>query len=101
MAILFIQDANLPHLERATVMKKRIRFSVMIVLLVSVSIANAQNVPDPRISDLVQAGKVRIGLFSTQYTKDSATGELSGVRVDIARALAAHIGAQAVLVEEK
>lgn len=82
-------------------MKKYIWVCVMIVLLVSVSIANTQNVPDPRVSDLVQAGKVRIGLFSTQYTKDPATGDLSGVRVDIARALAAHIGAQAVLVEEK
>ena len=80
-------------------MKKRIRISVMIVFLVAVSIANAQNIPDPRVSDLIQAGKVRIGLFSTQYTKDPATGDLSGVRVDIAMALAAHIGAHAVLVE--
>ena len=82
-------------------MNKRTLVSMMIVLLVSTAIANAQNVPDPRIADLVQAGKVRIGLFSTQYTKDPLTGELSSVRVDIARALAAHIGVQAVLLEHK
>jgi polar amino acid transport system substrate-binding protein len=82
-------------------MKKHTRVSMMIVLLVSTAIANAQNVPDPRVADLVPAGKVRIGLFSTQYTKDPVTGELSSVRVDIARALAAHIGVQAVLLEHQ
>jgi polar amino acid transport system substrate-binding protein len=42
-----------------------------------------------------------VGLFSTQYTKDPATGELKSVRVDIARALAARIGVQAVLLEHR
>ena len=74
---------------------------MMIVLLVSITVTRAQNVLDPRVADLVQAGKVRIGLFSTQYTKNPTTGELSGVRVDIARGLAAHTGVQAVLLEHR
>jgi polar amino acid transport system substrate-binding protein len=70
-------------------------------LLVSAAIAGAQQLPDPRVADLLQAGKVRIGLFASQYTKDPATGELKSVRVDIARALAARIGVQAVLLEHR
>src|SRR4029079_7708579 len=67
-------------------------------LIASSGIAGAQS-SDPRVADLVQAGKIRVGLFSTQYTKDPATGELKSVRVDIARALAARIGVTAVLIE--
>ena len=63
------------------------------------TIANAQQVPDPRVADLVKAGKVRVGLFPPQYIKDSATGELKSVWVEIARALAARIGVQVVLLE--
>ncbi len=74
---------------------------IVSVLLSSIGTADAQQVPDPRVADLVQTGKVRVGLFSTQYTKDPATGELSGVRVEIARALAARIGVQAVLLEHR
>ena len=70
------------------------------VLLASSGTAGAQSY-DLRIADLVQAGKIRIGLFSTQYTKDPATGELRSVRVDIARALAERIGVQAVLIEHR
>ena len=47
----------------------------------------------------MRAGKVRIGLFSTQFSKDTATGELRGVRPDMARAFAARVGVQAVLLE--
>ena len=39
-------------------------------LLANIETADAQQAPDPRIADLVQAGKVRVGLFSTQYAKD-------------------------------
>jgi ABC-type amino acid transport substrate-binding protein len=63
-------------------------------LLANIAAADAQQASDPRVADLVQAGMVRVGLFSTQYTKDLAFGELRGVRVDIARALAAQIGVQ-------
>jgi len=83
-------------------MKKSIRVPLMMVaLLTCATMANAQQAPDPRVAELVQAGKVRVGLFSTQYTKDPVTGELRSVRVDIARALAARIGVQAVLLEHR
>ena len=68
-------------------------------LLIAVGTAEAQQPPDPRISALVQAGKVRVGLFSAQYIKDATTGELRGVRVEMARTLAARMGVQAVLLE--
>ncbi len=70
-------------------------------LLANIAAADAQQASDPRVADLVQAGMVRVGLFSTQYTKDPASGELRGVRVDIARALAAQIGVPAVLLEHR
>ncbi len=70
-----------------------------VVLLAVPRIAHAQQAPDPRVADLVRAGKVRIGLFSGQYTKDPVTGEVKGVWADVARALAARVGVQLVLVE--
>jgi polar amino acid transport system substrate-binding protein len=54
---------------------------------------------DPRVADLVRAGRIRVGLFAPQYTRDPATGELGGVWVDIARALAARLGVRLALVE--
>ncbi len=65
------------------------------------SAARAQQTSDPRVAGLIQAGKLRVGLFSTQFTKDAATGELKSVRVDIARALAARIGVPVVLLEHR
>jgi hypothetical protein len=67
------------------------------------SLAEAQQVPDPRVADLVQAGKIRLALFLPGYTK-SAIGELRGVgtgavAVEIARALAARLRVQVLLVE--
>ncbi len=52
---------------------------------------------DPRVADLVQAGKLRAALFLPQYVEDAVTGELHGrgtgvAGVEIARALAARIG---------
>ena len=76
-------------------------FLVVAALLTNIEVADAQQGPDPRMADLVQAGKIRVGLFSTQYTKDPITGELTGVRVEIARALAARIGVPAVLLEHR
>jgi polar amino acid transport system substrate-binding protein len=54
---------------------------------------------DPRVADLVKAGKMRVGLFPPQYVKDPATGELCGVLVEIARALGARIGVEVVIIE--
>jgi polar amino acid transport system substrate-binding protein len=57
--------------------------------------AEAQQSSDPRVSDLVQNGKLRVGLGLANRIsaiKDPATGELSGIASDLARALAARIG---------
>src|ERR1700730_16955168 len=63
-----------------------------------VSLAAAQ-VPDPRVADLVQAGKIRVGMHSIMYTKDSRTGELKAastgiILLDLARTLGAQIGVE-------
>jgi polar amino acid transport system substrate-binding protein len=52
---------------------------------------------DPRVADLVQAGKIRLGLFLPQYNKDAATGAIRGVgtgfvAAELVRALAARLG---------
>ena len=60
---------------------------------------------DPRIADVVQAGVIRLALFLPQYTKDAATGAVRGlgpgvVMLDIARELAARLGAKLLIVEQ-
>jgi polar amino acid transport system substrate-binding protein len=73
---------------------------VLIALFATANVGQAQqNASDPRVADLVQSGKIRVGLFPPQYTKDAATGELKGVWAEIARALAARLGVQLVLLE--
>jgi polar amino acid transport system substrate-binding protein len=67
-----------------------------------VSLAAAQ-VPDPRVADLVQAGKIRVGMHSIMYTKDPRTDELKAastgiILLDIARALGARIGVEVLPV---
>ena len=69
-------------------------------LLATIAAANAQQAADPRIADIVRAGKVRIGLHLPQFVKDEKTGEIRGngtgtVIVPIARALAARMGVEA------
>ena len=55
---------------------------------------------DPRIADVVRAGNVRIALFpSFFYRKNPETGELQGVGIELARALAARLGVAAALRE--
>lgn len=81
-------------------MKRRLwRLVATLALFTPPTFAHAQQAPDPRVADLVEAGRVRIVLFPPQYTKDHATGEPKGVMADVARALAAHIGVQLVLIE--
>ena len=57
--------------------------------------------PDARVADLVQTGKVRvgIGLAPVIATKDPATGELRGTGIDLGRALAARMGVRLEPVE--
>jgi len=82
-------------------MKKSFRFLLMMAaLLVGATIANAQQIPDPRVADLVRAGKIRVALFPPEYTKDPVTGELrGGAFIEMARAFAARLGVEAQLVE--
>ncbi|MBI2316495.1 MAG: transporter substrate-binding domain-containing protein [Betaproteobacteria bacterium] len=57
--------------------------------------AHAQPTTDPRVADLVNAGKVRVGIglgSATLAIKNPATGEVRGPALDLARALAARIG---------
>jgi len=59
---------------------------------------------DPRVVDLVQAGKIRVAVFLPQYSKDLATGVLRGigmgfVAIEIGRALAARLGIDLRLIE--
>lgn len=65
--------------------------------------ANAQQVSDPRVADLVAAGKIRVGVHSVMYTNDPHTGEVKAapagiVLFDLARSLGARIGADVVLI---
>ena len=65
-------------------------------------IAPAQQPRDPRVADLVQAGKLRVGLglgTPAIAMKNPATGELRGPAMDLGRALAARIGVEFVAVE--
>jgi polar amino acid transport system substrate-binding protein len=81
------------------VMKKRFRISAMIVALVAGAASAWGQSADPRIADIVRAGKVRVGMFPPQYNKHATTGELSGVYVEVYRELGAHIGVDVVFVE--
>jgi polar amino acid transport system substrate-binding protein len=85
-------------------MKKSLRFLLMMVaLLAAVATADAQQVADPRVADLVRAGRIRVALHLGQYTKDPLTGELRGIGpgvvfIEIARALSARLGIEVLLV---
>ena len=61
----------------------------------------AQQAADPRVADLVRAGKVRmgVGVVAPHWAvKDAATGELRGLAIDLARAFAARLGLELVPV---
>src|SRR5262245_33511995 len=74
------------------------------MLLSAVASANAQQPSlDRRVSDIVQAGKIRVGLHLPQFVKDPTTGEIQGqgtgkVIVTIAQALGAQLGVKLELV---
>jgi polar amino acid transport system substrate-binding protein len=72
-----------------------IRAAVLVFPLI-VSAVRSPAAADPRMQDLVNAGKVRagIGLTPLALTKDPVTGDLRGVALDLGRALAARIGVE-------
>lgn len=64
--------------------------------------AGAQASSDPRVADLVAAGKIRVGLGIGNHAaafKDPATGELQGMATNLARALATQIGVALDIVQ--
>jgi polar amino acid transport system substrate-binding protein len=74
----------------------------IVVAVIGAEILYAQQAPDPRVADLVRAGKLRagVGVVAPHWAiKDPATGELRGVAVDVARALAARLGVELLPVE--
>jgi polar amino acid transport system substrate-binding protein len=58
-----------------------------------------QQSADSRVADLVRTCRVRVALFPPMYTKDPATGEVGGMAMELARALAAGLGIAVVPVE--
>jgi polar amino acid transport system substrate-binding protein len=71
-------------------------------LLVSAAV-HAQPSSDPRVADIVRAGKIRIGLHLPQFVQDPTTGEIRGhgtgtVIVPIAQALAEHLKVKLELI---
>ncbi len=75
-----------------------------LALVASAASAQAQHASqDPRVADVVRAGKLRIGLHLPQFVKDPATGEIRGqgtgtVIVQIADALGKQVGVKVELV---
>ena len=80
--------------------------ALTLALGVGIGVVGQQNASaqtsDSRVADLIRAGKVRVGVGVVAphwAIKDSQTGELRGVAVDIARALARRLGIELVAVE--
>jgi polar amino acid transport system substrate-binding protein len=76
--------------------------ALILVFGIGVQVLYAQQAADPRVADLVKAGKLRVGLglgSSLTALKDPATGEVRGPALDLGRALAAKIGIELQTVE--
>jgi polar amino acid transport system substrate-binding protein len=90
------------------IVSRRVLLTVLLLtglaLAATVASANAQQPSlDRRVGDIVQAGKIRVGLHLPQFVKDPATGELQGqgtgkVIVAIAQALGTQLGVKLELV---
>jgi polar amino acid transport system substrate-binding protein len=63
------------------------------------TMAEAQPAADPRVADLVRAGRVRVAVYLPQYSKHPVTGELKGWPIDLIRALGERLGIEGVPVE--
>jgi hypothetical protein len=63
---------------------KRILACLVIVVAVSVSTTHAQQSADPRVADIVHAGRLRVGLgvgSPVLALKDLTTGEIPGAGI--------------------
>jgi polar amino acid transport system substrate-binding protein len=78
---------------------RRYVWLIPILLALSTTIAEAQT--DPRILDVVRAGKLRVALFLPQFSKDPATGEVrrDAHITETARGLAKRVGVELQLIE--
>src|SRR5262245_4920602 len=84
-------------------MNRRYTLSLAAGILCALALSGAPSLADPRVADLVQAGKIRVALFPPQYAEDPATGELRPfaagiVSMELARGLARRIGVEVQLV---
>jgi polar amino acid transport system substrate-binding protein len=77
--------------------KRPAAFVGIATLVACVFAVHAQPAPDPHVADLVQSGKLRVGLglgTPALALKDPKTGEVRGPALDLAHALAMKIGVQ-------
>ena len=80
-------------------MAAAIRTAALLLALASLAVVTAEaQTTDPRVADLVRAGKLRVGLFLPQFGK-GPDGLTTTVWVESARAYAARVGVPLVIVE--
>jgi polar amino acid transport system substrate-binding protein len=84
-------------------MNRRYVLTVAAAILCALAVSGSPSLADPRVADLVQAGKIRVALFPPQYAEDPATGELRPfaagiVSMELARGLARRLGVGVQLV---
>ena len=99
--MLKVQALRMP-MRRITLMLALTWSLGIAAAVIGAQILSAQQAPDPRVADLIQAGKVRVGLglgSPPVAIKDPVTGELRGPAWDLAGALAARIGIRLLPVE--
>ena len=82
---------------------KRRKAVIITAILAALAASGTPSLGDPRVADLVQAGKIRVALFPPQYVQDPASGELrpfaAGViSMELARGLTRRLGVEVQLV---
>ena len=90
-------------MKRQRIIFAALSFSLFLALAQFVgTFAEAQQTSDPRVADLLKAGKLRVGLglgSPALAIKNPATGEVRGPALDLARAVAAKMGIELQSVE--
>src|SRR5579863_833820 len=95
-------SANRSNSEEPMTSKRPMAFVGIAILVACVFAVRAQPASDPHVADLIQSGKLRVGLglgSPALALKDPQTGEVRGPALDLARALAMKIGVQVEPVE--